>query len=143
MERRLEVFTACAEIGASVYSEKPMAGSLEEAHKIVFWPDLDFIGYELFAEMGTKSGTGRIEIKDVTAPSQVRLQLVMSKPVACDNTVTFTLQPEGAATRVTWAMGGRTSLVGKVMGVCFDMEKMVGGSFEQGLASLKAIAEKA
>lgn len=31
VERRLEVFTACAEVGASVYSEKPMALSLEEA----------------------------------------------------------------------------------------------------------------
>ncbi len=31
VERRLEVFGACAEIGASVYSEKPMALSLEEA----------------------------------------------------------------------------------------------------------------
>lgn len=35
VERRLEVFTACAEIGASVYSEKPMAGSLEEADAIL------------------------------------------------------------------------------------------------------------
>lgn len=31
VEHRLEVFAACAEIGASVYSEKPMALSLEEA----------------------------------------------------------------------------------------------------------------
>jgi len=35
VERRLEVFTACAEVGASVYSEKPMAGSLEEADAIL------------------------------------------------------------------------------------------------------------
>lgn len=35
VERRLEVFTACAEIGASVYSEKPMAGSPEEADAIL------------------------------------------------------------------------------------------------------------
>jgi predicted dehydrogenase len=32
---RLEVFTACAEAGASVYSEKPMALSLEEADAIL------------------------------------------------------------------------------------------------------------
>ena len=31
---------------------------------------------------------------------------------------------------------------GKVMRVFFDMDKMVGGDFEQGLASLKASAEK-
>jgi predicted dehydrogenase len=35
VEHRLEVFTACAEIGASVYSEKPMALSLEEADAIL------------------------------------------------------------------------------------------------------------
>jgi predicted dehydrogenase len=35
VEHRLEVFTACARIGASVYSEKPMALSLEEADAIL------------------------------------------------------------------------------------------------------------
>jgi predicted dehydrogenase len=35
VERRLEVFTACAEAGASVYSEKPMALSLDEADAIL------------------------------------------------------------------------------------------------------------
>lgn len=35
VEHRLEVFSACAAVGASVYSEKPMALSLEEADAIL------------------------------------------------------------------------------------------------------------
>lgn len=48
----------------------------------------------------------------------------------------------GAATTVTWAMSGASSFIAKVMGLCFDMDKMVGKSFEDGLAQLKALAEK-
>ena len=35
VEKRVEVFTACAEIGASVYAEKPMAESLADADRIL------------------------------------------------------------------------------------------------------------
>ncbi|MNU03253.1 hypothetical protein D3C72_2472090 [compost metagenome] len=49
---------------------------------------------------------------------------------------------EGAATKVTWAMSGRTNMVSKVMDVLFGMDKMIGQDFESGLMSLKAIAEK-
>lgn len=35
VERRLEMMTACAEAGASVYMEKPIAGSMEEADAMV------------------------------------------------------------------------------------------------------------
>jgi hypothetical protein len=37
---------------------------------------------------------------------------------------------------------GRQNLIAKVMGLFFDMDKMVGKDFETGLARLKAIAEK-
>jgi len=39
-------------------------------------------------------------------------------------------------------MSGRQPLVGKVMSLFIDCEKMVGSQFEKGLASLKAIAER-
>ena len=45
-------------------------------------------------------------------------------------------------TDVRWAMHGPTPYLGKVMHTIFDMDKMVGGDFEAGLAALKAAAEK-
>ena len=91
---------------------------------------------------GKKSGTGSIEIVEAAAPSKVAMRLVMSKPMKCDNAVDFTLQPDGLATSVTWAMNGRQPLIGKVMGLFVNMDKMIGKEFETGLKNLKAMAEK-
>ena len=90
---------------------------------------------------GRKSGSGRIEIIDHDPPRRVTMRLAMLKPMKADNTVTFTLEPQGPATVVTWAMTGRTPLLGKVLHTLMDMDKMVGRDFADGLARLKAIAE--
>jgi hypothetical protein len=56
--------------------------------------------------------------------------------------VEFTLVPEGNATVVTQAMYGPSPFISKVMSLVFSMDKMVGGKYEEGLLSLKALAEK-
>ncbi|MBI3367139.1 MAG: SRPBCC family protein [Burkholderiales bacterium] len=88
-------------------------------------------------------GKGSLTILDVTPPSQVRMKLDMSAPLEAHNTVTFTLVPQGDATQVTWAMEGDSPFIGKLMGLVFNMDRMIGGTFEAGLADLKASAEAA
>lgn len=44
-------------------------------------------------------------------------------------------------TVVTWNMVGPNGLMGKVMGLFIDCEKMCGDQFEKGLASLGEIAQ--
>ena len=46
------------------------------------------------------------------------------------------------ATEVTWAMHGPVPYVGKIMHMVINCDKMVGSQFEEGLAKLKALAEK-
>ena len=87
-------------------------------------------------------GEGRIEITDTRPPSRVDLRLQMYKPMKADNAVSFTLEPNGQATNVTWAMSGKQPLIGKLMNLFIDCDKMVGGQFEKGLAGLQAIAER-
>jgi uncharacterized protein YndB with AHSA1/START domain len=87
-------------------------------------------------------GEGRIEITDVTAPSRVVMKLDMLKPMEAHNTVEFLLHPNGNGTTVTWAISGQQPLIGKVMTLFADCDKMIGSQFEKGLASLKAIAER-
>ena len=58
------------------------------------------------------------------------------------NTAEFSLQPEGAATRVTWAMYGPNPFIAKLFQVFISMDRMVGGDFEKGLDNLRALAEK-
>ena len=97
----------------------------------------------MFEFAGPKSGSGSIEIVDSSAPSNVVMRLVMAKPFKADNRVQFTLHPQGSATDVTWAMSGRQPLLAKVMTLFVNCDKMVGREFEEGLANLKTIAERA
>ena len=90
----------------------------------------------------SKVGEGRIEITDAQAPSRVDLRLQMVKPMKADNAVAFTLAPNGGGTDVTWAMSGQQPLMGKLMTIFINCDRMVGGQFEKGLANLKSIAER-
>jgi hypothetical protein len=84
-----------------------------------------------------------LEITDSVPSQRVTMRLDFSKPMAAHNTVNFTLEPQGANTSVTWAMTGPANYAHNLMTTFFSMDKMVGGQFEAGLASLKALAEKA
>lgn len=87
-------------------------------------------------------GSGSIEITESQA-HRVAMKLDMYEPFEAHNFVEFTLQPRGAtATEVTWAMHGPANFISKLMGLVFDMDKMIGRDFEAGLANLKAVAER-
>ena len=91
---------------------------------------------------GTRDvGAGRLEITQSAPFSKVTMKLDMLTPIEAHNVVEFTLEPHGDMTSVTWAMHGRCSFIPKVMSLFCNMDKMVGGEFEKGLSSLKAIAE--
>ena len=87
-------------------------------------------------------GKGSIEITESSPPSRVVMQLHMIEPMEASNRVEFILEPKGEATNVTWAMHGQVPYFGKIIHMFFDMDRMVGGDFEAGLAGLKAVAER-
>jgi uncharacterized protein YndB with AHSA1/START domain len=93
-------------------------------------------------EGNSEVGKGSLEITDSMPPSRVAMQLRMTEPMEADNQIEFTLEPKGDVTNVTWAMRGRCPYLGKIVGLFFNMDRMVGGDFEAGLASLKAVAER-
>jgi hypothetical protein len=88
-------------------------------------------------------GKGRIGITASSAPSSVTMQLDMFEPFEGRNVVTFSLVPEGNATRVTWAMDGPSPFVARLIGIFIDMDHMIGRDFETGLSLLKSQAERA
>ena len=87
-------------------------------------------------------GQGSMEITDAVPSSKIELKLDFVKPMEGHNTVVFTLAPRGDTTQVGWMMQGPTPFIGKIIHVFMNMDKMVGGDFEAGLANLKAAAEK-
>ena len=86
-------------------------------------------------------GSGRMEIVESSVPSKVAIKLDFLKPFEGHNIATFTMEPAGGATNVTWVMDGPTPFVGKIMHVFINMDRMVGTDFEAGLANLKTAAE--
>lgn len=90
----------------------------------------------------SKAGAGRSEITESSPPSRMTMKLDMFRPFEGHNIVEFTLEPQGGATNVTWAMQGQQPYMAKVMSLFINCDNMVGKDFEEGLANLKTIAEK-
>lgn len=96
-----------------------------------------------FAWQGNKDiGKGSMTVTRSQAPTQVLMDLHIVEPFEALNQVEFTLQPDAAATQVTWALRGPSPTISKVMGLVFNMDRMIGTDFEVGLAQLKALAEQ-
>lgn len=89
-----------------------------------------------------KAGAGRMEITD-SSESRIVIRIDFFKPFAASNTVEFTLQAQAEGTHVTWAMFGPSPFVSKLMGLVFNIDKMVGKDFEKGLASMQALVKAA
>lgn len=87
-------------------------------------------------------GKGDMKIATVTEPSKILIDLNFIEPFQAHNLAEFELVPNGEITQVSWSMHGQQNCIGKVMGLIFNMDRMVGGDFEKGLADLKALAEK-
>ena len=97
----------------------------------------------VYAFDGNKqAGTGELTIVEVQAPVKLAVTLDMTKPMACHNLITFSLTAAEGGTLVTWHMQGACPFMGKVMGTVFNMDRMVGGDFEKGLAALKQATER-
>jgi hypothetical protein len=89
-------------------------------------------------------GEGQMTIVQSKPEEFVRIKLDFIKPMAATNEVQFDFKPQGSETLVTWTMSGKSNFVQKAFGLFMDMEKMLGGQFEQGLAQMKtAVSAKA
>jgi uncharacterized protein YndB with AHSA1/START domain len=89
-----------------------------------------------------KVGHGRMEIVEAMAPERVLIKLDFLKPFEAHNMAEYLLAESGGETEFTWAMYGPNNFLSKVMGLFFNMDKMVGAQFEQGLDALKTVAER-
>ena len=100
------------------------------------------LGPDQHTPWGVVHGGLYCSIVESAVPSRLTIKLDFTKPFKANNLVDYTLSPENGGTRVTWDMHGPNALIGKVISVFMDMDKMVGGDFEKGLAKLKAVAER-
>ena len=92
-------------------------------------------------EGNKKVGQGRMSITDSKENELVSMKLEFIKPFASVATTEFALKPEADQTALTWSMSGENNFIAKAFCLFMNMDKMVGGDFERGLAQLKALVE--
>lgn len=84
-------------------------------------------------------GVGSMTIIDSRPHERIRMRLDFEAPMRATNIAEFTFKPVDRGTEMTWAMSGSNGFVGRLMCMFMNVDKMVGGQFEQGLANLEAI----
>jgi len=88
-------------------------------------------------------GEGRMTITGSVPPDSVTILLEFLKPFQATNTAQFDILRSGLGTEVTWSMSGHNNFVAKAMSLVMNMDKMVGGNFEKGLADLDVVTAAA
>ena len=98
----------------------------------------------IYSWVGNKDvGEGRMTITQSRPGELVGIKLEFLKPFAQVNATEFALKPDGNQTAVTWSMNGTNNFMAKGFGLFMNLDKMVGGDFEKGLAQMKLVAEAA
>ncbi len=97
-------------------------------------------GAKYFWSGNGRAGEGTMEILEASNAG-VQIDLRFVKPFKSDCVSWFRLVPQGGGTTVMWTMDGPNLLMGKLMGIFINMDKMVGKDFETGLVRLKEQAE--
>jgi len=98
----------------------------------------------IFRWAGNKEvGEGSMTITESRPSDLIRIKLEFLKPFAATNSAEFTFKPDGDQTAVTWSMAGKNKFISKAICLFMNMDKMVGGKFEEGLAAMKSIVEAA
>jgi hypothetical protein len=87
-------------------------------------------------------GQGEISIRETLPPNLLVFDLHMIKPFEGRNVATFSLDPDGDATRVTWSLDDKHKLMHKIMSIFLNLDHMIGKDFAVGLDRLKALVEQ-
>jgi uncharacterized protein YndB with AHSA1/START domain len=88
------------------------------------------------------AGKGGMSIIESVPGKIVSVKVDFLKPFEAHNINEFKLESAGPSTNVTWSMQGTNLFVMKVMSLFVNMDKVAGKHFEDGLANLKAAAER-
>lgn len=86
-------------------------------------------------------GSGKMTVAKLDAPKSLDIDLEFTTPMAARNPTHFEFAAAPEGTKVTWTMSGTNGFMGKLFTTFMNMDKMVGTSFEQGLAALDTVAQ--
>ncbi len=110
--------------------EKKFTGTDGEVGSVSYWN-------------GNKEvGEGEQEITKIVPGERIESELRFLKPFKSTSDAYMTTEEEGPnATKVTWGFSGKNKFPMSIFMLFMNMDKAVGGDFEDGLGSLKGILE--
>jgi uncharacterized protein YndB with AHSA1/START domain len=118
-------------------------GKIDPAMKQTYEGTPDGTGAVYTWSGNNEVGEGRMTITESRPSDLIRIKLEFLKPFAGTSIAEFTFKPEGTQTMVTWSMAGKNNFMAKAFGLFMNMDKMIGGQFDKGLAQMKSVAESA
>lgn len=147
--QRSIVTTAGADTAFAIFSDlarwdewSPYSKKDENLKKEVSAPSTG-IGARYAWDGNKDIGAGRMTITAIDPGRSVDMRLEFDRPFKCDNHVEWRVDDEGDVRRITWSMDGRSdALMPRIVGLFIDMDKMIGKDWEEGLETLKGIAER-
>ena len=86
-------------------------------------------------------GEGRMTIIESRPSELIRIRLDFFKPMAAVSVAEFRFEPSGQDTVVTWSMSGEKTFLAKAIHLVLNMNAMIGGNFDKGLAQLRSTVE--
>src|SRR5262245_26387136 len=86
-------------------------------------------------------GQGRMTITESRPNEEIRISLEFFKPMAGVSVAEFRFEPSGQGTLVTWSLTGRKNFLAKAIHLVVNMDAMIGGNFDKGLAQLRSTVE--
>jgi uncharacterized protein YndB with AHSA1/START domain len=88
-------------------------------------------------------GAGRMTIVAIAPGERVDLRLDFLRPYPSTSTAAWAVKPApGGGSDVTWSMVGTNDGLGAKLFSMLAADRLLGGYFERGLASLKGVVEK-
>ena len=88
-------------------------------------------------------GEGMMTLIDSRPSELITIKLHFVRPFEDTQTSEFTFVPDAKQTIVTWSIYGEKNFISKAVCLFMNMDKMLGGEFEKGLAKLKELVESA
>lgn len=85
-------------------------------------------------------GEGLMTVTNSVLNERVEIKLAFLKPFASECQTVWAVAKDGDGSKVTWTMDGRNEgVLARVMGLLFNMDKMIGPDFQRGLENLKKL----
>jgi uncharacterized protein YndB with AHSA1/START domain len=88
-------------------------------------------------------GEGRMTLTESRPNDLIRINIDFVRPFEGTSFAEFAFRPERDATAVTWSMSGHNNFIARAICLFVNMDKVLGGDFEKGLANLKSVVEQA